>query len=281
MTTKLLLLGTGTPNIEHDRYQSGYAVIVDDSAYIIDCGGGTLQRIAEAHHKYNIDALKLSNLTQLFLTHLHPDHTAGLPDMMIAPWVEGRKDALHIYTPSAGVSLIDGIIAAYEPGIAEHRDGLAAIDHPLLIETNTMIDGVIYKDEHVTVTAFAVSHGDLEAYGLCFDTPSGRIVFSGDTKPVDAVNDYAKDCQILVHEVYSAETFKTRPPRWQAYHRNSHTSTIELANIANATRPKKLILTHQLLWGTTPEALTAEITDLYDGDIIYGRDLMVFEIADS
>lgn len=278
MTTQLLLLGTGTPNIEYDRYQSGYAVIVDDRVYIVDCGGGTLQRIAEARQRYAIEALKLSNLTKVFLTHLHPDHTTGLPDLIIAPWVEGRNDVLNIYTPSAGVDLVDGIIKAYEPGIAEHRDGLAAIDQSLIVNTHIIKEGIIYQDEKVTVTAFIVSHGSLEAYGLCFDTPSGRIVFSGDTKPVDALIDYAKGYDILVHEVYSAKQLATRPPRWQAYHRNSHTSTDELAIIANITRPHKLVLTHQLLWGATPESLVEEITAKYDGEVIYGDDLMLIMI---
>jgi hypothetical protein len=43
--------------------------------------------------------------------------------------------------------------------------------------------GVVYTDANVTVTTFAVQHGNLEACGYRFDTPGRRIVISGDTTP--------------------------------------------------------------------------------------------------
>ena len=58
-----------------------------------------------------------------------------------------------------------------------------------------------------------------------------------------------------------------------------HTSTLELADIANQTRPGKLIMTHQMHLGpVSDDEFLQEITDLYDGEVIYGRDLDVFEI---
>lgn len=52
-----------------------------------------------------------------------------------------------------------------------------------------------------------------------------------------------------------------RSPEWQAYHRQHHTSTRELAEIAARAQPGLLVLYHQLYWGATDEDLIREIRD--------------------
>jgi ribonuclease BN (tRNA processing enzyme) len=277
MTTKLILLGTGTPNLLLDRYQSSLAVIVDNSSFIVDCGGGTMQRISQARHEKNIEALAMTRLNHLFLTHLHPDHTAGLADFIIAPWVLSRSETVYIWGPKGTKTLVEHLLIAYETGIAEHRDGIAPINHLLNIEVTEIEAGQVYHDEKVTIEAFRVSHGGLDAFGYTFTTDDKKIVISGDTCPVDALVEQAKGCDILVHEVYSAERFQQRSIEWQGYHRKVHTSTTELAEVANKTRPKLLVLVHQLFWGTTETDLLAEIQSLYDGEVVSGHDLNVFE----
>lgn len=273
MTTQLVLLGTGTPNVHPQRYQNSFAILVDDVPYIVDCGGGMLQRAAQTGHA----ALAMPKLTRLFLTHLHPDHTTGLPDFLIAPWVLDRSDPVQIFGPYGTQKLVDGVLAAYETGIAEHRDGLAPIDHPLTIDVTHITAGQVYQDERVTVYAFAASHGTLEAYSYKFVTADKTIVISGDTTPTDTMLDHAKGCDILVHEVYSAVQFEHRDPRWQAYHAQAHTSTVELARIAQATQPDLLVLVHQLYWGATDDDLLAEIRDAgYTGKVVSGHDLAIF-----
>jgi len=79
-----------------------------------------------------------------------------------------------------------------------------------------------------------------------------------------------------VHEVYSAAGFAGRPPEWQRYHRMYHTSSAELAALATKSRPGLLVLYHQLFWGTTDEALVAEVKQGYERKVVSGRDLDVF-----
>jgi ribonuclease BN (tRNA processing enzyme) len=145
------------------------------------------------------------------------------------------------------------------------------------VEARDVEPGLIYQDENVKVTAFAVAHGDWsQAFGYRFETPDRVIVVSGDTSPTEAVAKQCGGCDILVHEVYSQAGFGRRDPVWQAYHAASHTSAPELGRLATLGRPKLLVLTHQLLWGTTPEALVAEVRTTFDGLVVYGRDLDVF-----
>jgi ribonuclease BN (tRNA processing enzyme) len=276
MTTNLILLGTGTPNLQPEKYQSGYAVVVDERSYIVDCGGGVMQRISQAYECYQLEALAIPNLTRLFLTHLHPDHTAGLADFLLAPWVLEREDTVTIYGSKGTQAMVDHLLAAYTIGIAEHRDGLAPINNPLDITVQEIQAGQVYQDDKVTIEAFPVSHGGLEAYGYKFTTLDKTIVISGDTCPCQTLIDKATGVDILLHEVYSAEQFKTRPEGWQKYHSTVHTSTIELADIANKVQPKLLILTHQLYWGATDDSLLAEIRAHYAGEVVSGSDLDIF-----
>jgi ribonuclease BN (tRNA processing enzyme) len=137
------------------------------------------------------------------------------------------------------------------------------------------VAGQVYRDSSVTVTAIPVHHDGWEtAFGYRFETPGRVIVISGDTRPVDAIVEACRGCDVLVHEVYSAERFKTRSPEWQRYHADAHTSTVELAALAGRARPKLLVLYHQLYWGATDDDLLREIrTAGYSGAAVSARDL--------
>ena len=141
-----------------------------------------------------------------------------------------------------------------------------------------MSEGLIYQDERVSVSALPANHGDLAALSFKFVTPTATVVISGDTKPAPAFAEWAQGCDVLIHEVYSSRQFADQPPAWQAYHSRVHTSTRELAALANKIRPGLLLLYHQLFWGQTAEDLVAEITDEYDGPIVSTNDLDVFDL---
>jgi ribonuclease BN (tRNA processing enzyme) len=138
-------------------------------------------------------------------------------------------------------------------------------------------EGVVFRDVHVTVTAFRVPHSTWkQAYGYIFQTADRRIVISGDCTPNPAVVRACNGCDVLVHEVYSADRFPTRPPEWQRYHAQAHTSTTELARIATEAQPKVLVLYHQLFWGASDEDLVKEVKRGYSGKIVSARDLDVY-----
>src|SRR5476651_528550 len=72
-TVRLVLLGTGTPNANPDRFGPSVAVTVNDHAYLFDCGAGIIRRAVAASRK-GVTALRVQNLHTLFITHLHSDH---------------------------------------------------------------------------------------------------------------------------------------------------------------------------------------------------------------
>ncbi|MBX3013534.1 MAG: GNAT family N-acetyltransferase [Caldilineaceae bacterium] len=275
-TTQVVLLGTGTPNADPLRQGSALAVIVADQAYLVDCGPGIVRRAAAAAQK-NLPALAPPRLTRAFLTHHHSDHTAGYPDLILTPWVLGRTEPLIVYGPRGTQAMTDHLLAAYAEDIRERRTGLEpANDQGHQVIVHEFEAGLIYRDERVRVEAFRVQHGSWPAFGFKFFTPDRTIGISGDTRPFAGLAQAYRGCDLLIHEVYSVRGFANRPPEWQRYHSQVHTSAHELAALAKLARPGLLVLTHQLFWGVTEDELLAEVRAHYDGPVVSGRDLDMF-----
>jgi ribonuclease BN (tRNA processing enzyme) len=275
--TQLVLLGTGTPNAEPDRSGAALAVVVNGTPYLVDAGPGVVRRANEAFQA-GTRGLALKGLATVFLTHLHTDHTVGLPDLIYTPWVLEREAPLRIIGPPGTETMALHLTEAYEEDIQVRLGGLEPANPTgYRVEARDVAPGVVFEDANVTVTAFPVAHGDwTHAFGYRFETPDRVIVVSGDTGPTDVVAEYCGGCDILVHEVYSQSGWEGRAPVWQRYHAASHTSGTELGRIAALADPKLLVLTHQLLWGATPEELLAEVRSGFSGPVVYGKDLDVF-----
>jgi ribonuclease BN (tRNA processing enzyme) len=268
--TKVILLGTGTPNAEPDRSGPSVAVVVNDDPYIVDAGPGVVRRA-------NAAGLPLSRITRTFLTHLHSDHTAGYPDLILTPWVLGREEPLEVYGPPGTGQMTDYILAAYQEDINQRLHGLEpANKEGYKTHVHQIEPGEIYEDVNVKVTAFHVKHGSWPAFGYRFQTPDLNIVISGDTAPCDELVKAASGCDILVHEVYSVTGFSTLSLPWQRYHADVHTSSHELARIAYKAKPDLLVVYHQLLWGISEFDLITEIKSKYVGTVRFGRDLDVY-----
>ncbi len=275
--TQVVLLGTGTPNADPDRSGPAVAIVVNDTPYVIDCGPGVVRRAAAAQRQ-GVKGLAVEKLRRLFVTHLHSDHTAGLADFIFTPAVLERDAPLEIYGPPGIRKMTDHILKAYAEDIEIRLRGLEpAKPRGYEVRAGELKPGVVYRDENVTVKAFPVKHGSWKhAYGFRFETADRTIVISGDCALSESVIDACNGCDVLIHEVYSTAGFARRPPEWQRYHANFHTSSQELAGLAAKAKPGLLILYHQLLWGTTPEQLLGEIRQGYQGRVVSGSDLDVY-----
>ncbi|MBN1821455.1 MAG: MBL fold metallo-hydrolase [Prolixibacteraceae bacterium] len=280
--TKVVLLGTGTPNPDPEHSGGSVAIIVGTNSYIVDFGPGLVRNAAKMSPAYDgeFEALSMPNLKIGFLTHLHSDHTVGFPDFLLTPWVIGRNEPLKIFGPVGTKNLTNNILEAYKADIDYRINGLEPInDQGWRVDTHEFSkDGIIYKDSLVTVEAFKVVHGSWEnAFGFRFTTPDKTIVISGDTRPCENILEYSKGVDLLIHEVYSYAGWLIRNEFWQKYHAANHTSTYELGELAEKAQPGKVVLYHLLFWGASEKDLLNEIYEKYKGEVVCGRDLMVVE----
>ena len=96
--TQVVFLGTGTPLPDPDRSGPATAIVVNGAVYLFDAGPGIVRRATQAARK-GIAALTSVNLRTTFLTHLHSDHTMGLPDLMLDAVGHGTRGAARALRP--------------------------------------------------------------------------------------------------------------------------------------------------------------------------------------
>jgi ribonuclease Z len=275
--TKVVLLGTGTPRPYPDRSGPATAIVVGDRAYLVDFGPGVVRR-ASAAAENGTPQLESTNLKIAILTHLHSDHTAGYPDLILTPWVMGRTE-LDVYGPAGLEEMTKHVLEAWRQDIEIRTKGLEA-RHALLVRAHDVKPGLVYKDDLVSVTAFHVPHGQWpESFGYRFDTPGKSIVISGDTSPSEEVVSHCQPCDVLIHEVYSPESILSMPD-YKTYRAHYHTSTDELAVIASRSKPGILVVYHTSGRGPhgriPDEQLLREIRRTYHGKVVIGHDLEAY-----
>ncbi len=293
-----VLLGTGTPVPDPDRSGPATAIVVDGSAYLVDFGPGVVRRAKAAVLDKGITALEPANLKVAFVTHLHSDHTAGYPDLILTGWTAGRRTPLEVYGPAGLQSMTEHILQAYRMDI-EVRTNPEGNQHGIpegwKVNAHEIKPGVIYKDANVTVTAFPTKHS-MESYGYRFDTPDRSIVISGDTNPTDETVKACNGCDVLIHEGQTLEWFAKLPQGHQSFVAKYHTTNEQLAALATRAKPGLLIVYHSSITrrpevapsgnqpfvisaGThhsSPDVLQKEIGSRYSGKFVIGRDLDVY-----
>ena len=268
---EVILLGTGYPRPDTLRAGPSTAVIVNGKVFVVDAGRGVTQRFVGAR-------LPFRSIQAVFLTHLHSDHTSGLPDLFNTSWIFGRYKPLQLYGPAGTQQLADALLKFFEYDIHVRRD--LTEKHPgegATIIVHTLEEGTVYKDEEVTITAFLVDHEPVKpAYGYRFDAYGKSVVISGDTRPTQNLIKHAKGVDILVHEAYLPEHFdNVDSPEVAARLKYYHTSADEVGQVARDAGVKLLVLTH-LIPANAEQTFLDRVGKYYKGKTIVGSDLMRF-----
>jgi ribonuclease BN (tRNA processing enzyme) len=273
-STVVVLLGTGMPRPDPDASGPATAIVVGTRTFLFDAGAGVERRLSAAR-------LPINGVTALFVTHLHSDHTLGLPDLIFTSWVMGRTRPMPAYGPHGLKQMIDHIVAAWSEDIAVRTNGLEhEAPHGYDVTVHEIAPGVVYDSGGVKVTAIPVLHGDWkEAYGYRVDTPTRSIVISGDTRPSPELAAAAGGVDILIHEVYPASRVAPEPRPggndWPRYLQTFHTSDVELGRLAAIANPKLVILQHVVgrNGATDAEMIAAVHGAGFPGRVVVGKDL--------
>jgi ribonuclease Z len=278
---KVIILGTGTPIPDPTSSGPSVAIVVNGQAYLFDAGAGVVRRAQAAAEKFSMAALDATNLTRLFFTHLHSDHTLGYADVILTPWVVGRRQALEVYGPRGVASMTKHLEQGYAADIKIRTEGAEGLSKQgLNVKVHEIsAAGPVYRDANVTIRALSVPHGSWpQAFGYAINAAGRSIVISGDTTPSEAIAEACQGCDVLVHEVYSADRFNVVfGPGQGEYHKAFHTSTRQLAELASKSKPKLLVLYHQLYFGPRDEVdLETELLRSYQGRVVNGSDLAAY-----
>lgn len=271
--TTVLILGDG-PLISAERSGTSIGVVVRGTLYVVDAGPGVLRRVFEARQR--LPQLGVQRLGPVFITHLHSDHTLGLPELLYYP----GSDHLRVYGPPGLREMMARIAEAWGADREIRAHSSMSVDNALARTVNAAevverTSGVVYQDSNVKVIAFEVAHGDWpHALGYRVETSDRVIVISGDTRPSDAVVNACDGCDVLVHAVYDGEAKLSGGD--SLYFRRFHTSALELGLLARRARPRLVVMYHQIFMGKLPADLVRQVAAGFQGPVMSARDLDVY-----
>jgi ribonuclease BN (tRNA processing enzyme) len=277
--TRLILLGVGGgPRPRKNSYATSQVVVLNNEAYVIDCGDGVATQLVRA-------GIPLSNLRHVFITHHHSDHNADYGNLLLLAWTTGLKTRVDTWGPKPlkkitklffKMSAVDIKTRMQDEG----RSPIAGLFHPHEIKK----EGVVFTDEKITVRTAVVDHGLTKpALAYRIDTKDRSIVISGDTVRSDALVQLAKGADVLVHEAMflpAIDRLAARLPQaanMKSHLLASHTSAEDAGRVAKAAGVKTLVLSHFVPADdptVTDEMWIDAARKNFDGEIIVGKDLM-------
>lgn len=277
--TKLILLGTaGGPRPRATRSATSQVIVVNGSAYVIDCGEGVARQLVLA-------GVPLRALRATFITHHHSDHNADYGNLLLIAWTGGLQTAVDTYGPPPLVRMTDLFFEMSTTDITARIANEARVPlRPLIRAHEVTAGGTVFEDANVKVTAAVVDHPPLSpALAYRFDSADRSIVISGDTRYSDSLIALASGADILVHEALMAsavDRLVANVPNAPDLKRSilaHHTTAEEAGRVAQAAHVKTLVLSH-LIPAEDPlvsdAVWLAEARRHFTGEVIVGRDLL-------
>lgn len=269
---RVTLLGTAGPSMAIDRAESGTLVQAGGETLLFDCGRGVPERLVQ---------LGIGNVSKVFLTHLHSDHTQGLPILWMGGWNARGSTSVSLWgpttdadQPSGTAFLAQALTIAYATNTHIRRDLVEKLPAAAIVfDAHEIKEGVVYQSNGVVVTAFHVDHAPVSpAFGYRVDYAGHSVAISGDTRPSDNLVRFAKGVDVLVHEVFLGQAGGGGAVA--AY----HTSPEQAADVFNRVAPGLAVYSHLTGGQGDPTARTRAAG--YRGPLQVGSDLTAISIGD-
>lgn len=277
---KVTLLGTGSPILSMDRFGYSTLVEVGGEKLLFDAGRGA------ALHMSQLDVMP-GEISNLFITHLHSDHTIGIPDILLTGTLSiagSRPTELEIWGPTGTKELAENMTETYKADIENRIEGNYIDPKGAMTIGHNIEPGVIFDENGVEVIAFLVDHDIEPAYAYRINYKDHAVVISGDTTYTDNLVEQSNGVDLLIHEVIAAEPEVLEDSIEVQNIVSKHTTPEQAGKIFTEAKPKLAVFSHIVLLGGLSEddANLVETTkEIYDGEVLLGKDLMTFEIGEE
>lgn len=245
--SKIIFLGTASAVPAKNQENTHLIVQTHGHTILVDCVGNPVVRLQEA----GIDPL---TITDLILTHFHPDHVSGTPLLLMDLWLSGRKNALRIYGLSDVIDRMERMLDLYD---WQTWDGFYPVNFIRLPDRPKKL----IEEGELEVSAAPVCHM-IPNIGIQFNLPDGGCCYSSDTAPCKAVVRMARGMNFLIHEATGEGS--------------GHSSPEEAGRIAEKAGVKKLYLIHYPP-GVDEDRWLAEARSVFSGEVVLAKDLMVVD----
>jgi ribonuclease BN (tRNA processing enzyme) len=281
---RFTFLGTGAPPVSLRRAGPAHLVEGAGLRILIDAGSGVSQRLVDA-------GTRGADIDALIITHYHSDHVMDVDQLVISSWHQGRARPWRIIAPLPVIRHLKAREAAWADERAlrvafEKRASTTGLE----VQYEELQAGPIHVGtgkvgKTLAIEAFHVDHRPVApAFGLIFSINGQRAVFTGDTRPCEALGVAAKGADLLVSEVYVTAQMPVAPGVRSAATVSAvmgyHMTPQEVAALAVGAGVKALALTHIVPPSADTAALTAEVRAAgYSGPLIVGEDLMQIDVG--
>jgi ribonuclease BN (tRNA processing enzyme) len=273
---RLVLLGTkGGPAIRPGGPMPTASLLeIGGRACVVDCGLGVSKGLVEA-------GVDLKTLDLVFITHLHSDHVLELGPLLHTAWTTGLATVVQVFGPPGTQAVWDGFLASLCFDIDLRIEDEGRPDLRRLVQVHEFDEGPLNVDG-LSVTALRVDHPPVtDCFALRFDSPDWSVTFSSDTAYFPPLADFARGCDILVHEAMlerGVDRLVARTgngTRLKDHITRSHTEAADAARIAAAAGVKTLVLHHLIPAddpGITQDDWLAATTPVFGGRVVVGTD---------
>jgi ribonuclease Z len=280
--------------------------------YLIDCGEGTQHQLLRTRHS-------VMQLQAIFITHIHGDHTFGLPGLLTSASMLGRTEPLFLIAPRPVKTFVEAAMGNSDSSLSFE---LKFVD--------SEADGFHWEDEALAVTAFPLSHrvscrafaltekklerqllrDKLEADGIEAGPAWGRlqqghdvilddgrlvrcehytriarkprkVIVAGDNDRPELLREACSDIDVLVHEATYTQEVSDRVGPWP-----QHSSAAQVARFADTAGVPNLVLTHfSSRYQFSPNAyphigeIESEARGLYRGNLFLARDFASYGLG--
>jgi len=264
------VLGSGGPRTNGDRASASYLLWVGSQArLLVDTGGGAFLRFGQS-------GAKLTDLSLVAISHLHPDHVSDLPALL---WLSNqvRKEPLPIVGPSGNETapsfptflsrLFDEKTGAFQVlgptlGAAQGNLGGGVRLNISVADVTKAEPTTVFDREELTVTTLGIPHGNMPTLAYRVQTKDVSVVFSSDQTGTDPkFIEFAKGANFLVmHMAIAAGA--TSP---------LHASPAVVGQVARDAGVGRLIVSHIGLFDV--DTAVTEVKKTYPGELTVGADL--------
>lgn len=289
-----ITLGTrGGPITVPTRSQPANLLMFNGKKYLVDVGDGTAGQLSKAN-------MQTAMLDGVFISHLHFDHTGGLAAILGLRFQTNAAQVFTVYGPPGTQELVDGILDSMTPGATANYGvaGAPPKDHRVRIEVVELRDGATMELDGMKLSVRSNTHYSFEpgsdlaerfqALSYRFDMPGRSIVYTGDTGPSKAVEELAKDVDLLVVEMMDvplivAAVVRNNPklPAIAAKNMETHLTDHHLlpkdvGEMASRAGVKAVVVTHFAgAERNSPKFFEylSTIAEYYDGPVVIASDM--------
>lgn len=300
---RVVFLGTAASRPTVARNVSAVMIHRLGETLLFDCGEGTQRQMMRYGTGFAVH--------DIFFGHMHADHILGLPGLLRTMGLQGREEPMNLYCARGEKRIVDeavhlGVervgfevrIHELQPGEAVTRDGYRIVPYRTrhgrrslgyaLIEDERLgrfdpgrarelgipegpLFGKLHKGETIEVDGRSIAPEEVVGP----PRPGRRVVYTGDTRPVEATLEHARGADLLIHEATFAQEDLERARE------TDHSTAREAAELAREAGAARLVLTHiSPRYGMNPAILEKEAREVFQETVV-ARDGLEIDVPYS